>query len=504
MAARGVKTNMQRTPHSRVWIIQDGAAPHHVPKYKGLSRITGITVNFGDVTPTRVPDPDQYGRFIVVDKIRGEPGLPTTTLQSRMERVISDLLKLSRDSCEFSVQAHIGVCQNPQDFNGGWEKVHVFERAVATQYTSGELGALDQGQDATIDEEIAITAEDYYEVVPLLPAELAANELVQEVIAVAICDSKQCGICGLPSDGCQRILAVTKSAGGSPGLPAEVVYSANQGGSFGETIVSTLAANHDPSDATCVGVYFVVVSNSDDAIHYALLSDIFNGEASWTKVITGIVGAGSPNAIFSVGSAFTWMVGDGGYIYFTSDPTSGFEVQSAGAQTAQNLADIHGMNEFFLVAVGASNAVVYSQDGGSTWSSVTGPNPGVALTSVYVKDENIWFVTAADGTLWYTSNQGVSWSEKAFPGSGSGVSTHIDFATDSVGYLAHQTTATKGRILRTIDGGQSWYVLSEKTGIAIPGNDKVNVVAACGEDANLVLGGGLADDAVDGFLVKFS
>lgn len=504
MATRGVKTNMQRTPHSRVWIIQDGAAPNHSPKYKGLARLTGITVNFGDVTPVRVPDPDQYGRFIVVDKVRGEPGLPTTTLQSRMERELSDLLKLSRDSCEFSVQAHIGICKNPQDFNGGWEKVHVFERAVATQYTSGELGALDQGQDAVIDEEIAITAEDYYEVVPIRPSELAASQIVQEIVSVNICDTKQCGICGMSSNGCQRILAVTKSHGGSPGLAAEIMYSENQGGSFGETNISTLGANEDPIDAACVGVNFVVVSHEGDAIHYALLADIFNGNESWSEVTLGIEAAGSPRAIFSLGSAFTWLVGDGGYVYFSDDIASGVEVQSSGGATAQNLNDIHGADEFFLVAVGASNAVIYTADAGDTWSSVTGPAVGVALSNVFVKDQNTWFVTAANGKLFYTTNQGVTWSEKGFPGSGAGVTTAIDFATDSVGYLAHTTAAGVGRILRTIDGGNSWYVLSEITGIAIPDNDKINSLAACGEDANFVLGGGLGADATDGILVKFS
>lgn len=504
MATRGVKTNMQRTPHSRVWIIQDGAAPNHSPKYKGLARLTGITVNFGDITPVRVPDPDQYGRFIVVDKVRGEPGLPTTTLQSRMERELSDLLKLSRDSCEFSVQAHIGVCKNPQDFNGGWEKVHMFERAVATQYTSGELGALDQGQDAVIDEEIAITAEDYYEVIPIRPTEIGGAEIVQEIVSVNICDSKQCGICGLSSDGCQRILAVTKSAGGSPGLAAEVVYSANQGGEVSATNVSTLAANEDPSDSACVGVYYVVISNGGDAIHYALTADIFNGDEEWTKVTTGIVASGSPNAIFSLGTAFTWLVGDGGYIYFSDDITAGVDVQSAGGATTSILKDIHGVDEFFLAAVGNSNAVVYTADGGSTWSSVTGPAVGVNLTGIFVKDQNTWFVTAANGKLFYTTNQGVSWSEKGFPGSGAGNTTAIDFATDSVGYLAHTNAAGLGRILRSIDGGNSWYVLSEITGIAIPANDHINSLAACGEDANFVLGGGLGDNAVDGILLKFA
>lgn len=499
-----VKTNMQRTPFSRVWLIEDGPAPNHTPAYQGLSRLTAVTFPKGDITPVRIPDPDRYGNFIVVDKVRGAPALPTTTLESRMKEELSDLLLITRKDCDFSLQLHVGKCQNPQDFNGGWDKIHVFERATATQYSTGELGAFDQSQDAVINETLAITAEDYYELKKLTPSELAAAEIVQEVVAVNICDTKQCGVCGIPSNGCQRFLAVTKSHGGSPGLPAEVEYSADAGATFGSSIISTLAANHDPSGAACVGTYYVVISNENDAIHYISTASLFAGTGTWTKVTTGIVGAGSPNAIFSVGASFTWIVGDGGYIYFSDSIIDGVVVQSAGAQTVQNLADIHGINEFFLVAVGASNAVVYTTDGGATWASITGPAVGVNLTAVYVLNENVWLIGTADGKLWYTANGGVSWTEKTFSGSGTGSVQDIQFSTDTVGYMAKQTSDTKGRIYRTIDGGHTWYILSETTGISIPDNDKVNSLAACGEDPNLVVGGGIGANAVDDFMVKFA
>jgi hypothetical protein len=73
-------------------------------------------------------------------------------------------------------------------------------------------------------------------------------------------------------------------------------------------------------------------------------------------------------------------------------------------------------------------------------------------------------------------------------------------STDSVFYLAHQTSATKGRILRSFNGGYSWIVLPEKAG-SLPLNDKVNALAACTFDPNFVVGVGLADNAADGFVV---
>jgi photosystem II stability/assembly factor-like uncharacterized protein len=74
------------------------------------------------------------------------------------------------------------------------------------------------------------------------------------------------------------------------------------------------------------------------------------------------------------------------------------------------------------------------------------------------------------------------------------------FSTNSVGYLSHTSATPKGRILRTIDGGNSWKLVPEKTG-TMPGNDNINAIAYCPSDANLFVGVGLADDATDGFIV---
>jgi photosystem II stability/assembly factor-like uncharacterized protein len=119
-----------------------------------------------------------------------------------------------------------------------------------------------------------------------------------------------------------------------------------------------------------------------------------------------------------------------------------------------------------------------------------------------MKSATEWWVGTAGGVLYYTLDSGVTWTVKGFPGSGAGVVRDINFATNQVGYLAHDTAAVAGRILRTIDGGYSWYVLPEGTG-AIPANDKINSLATC-KEPNVVLGGGLADNAADGILIKGS
>jgi hypothetical protein len=501
----GLVGNILKTPQSRVFTIEDRAGPAHPPLYQSLARAQAVSWAQGDVTPIRVPDPNEYGKFIVIDEITGQQGLPGLGIQFRMTRDLSSVLKLIRKGCPLDIQVHIGACKNPQDFNKGWDKIAVLEGARATTYGTDDLGALDSNENAVVNETIPFTGLDYYEIKRIAGAEIAPTQITQEVVDVAICDSRTCGECGIASDGCQRVFAVTMSAGGSPGLTAQLVYSSDQGATIGVTTVTTLAANEDPTGLACVGTRLVAISNESLSLHYEDIVDVLNGVASFTEMSTGFVAAKGPNAIFSRNSAMTWIVGNGGYVYFSSDITSAVTVQSAGTITTQNLLAIHGFDDLNLVAVGASNAMLVTRNGGSTWTSVTGPAVGVALNAVWMRSENEWFVGTAGGELWYTRDGGTNWTLKSFPNSGSGSVRDIQFSTATVGYMAHDYTpagGVTGRILRTIDGGYSWYVLPEAPGSSMPENDKIGALGVCDEDPNLVFGGGLGANGTDGILVK--
>jgi hypothetical protein len=460
----------------------------------------GPSWDLGDRTPVREPSRGRYGGFDTVDTIKGERGLPTLPLEVRYLFTLSEWLELARIGCPFDIQVHFGKCKNPVDFNQGWDKVVVLENADMSNYSATELGALEQGEDALVMETVDLNGFDYYEIKTLTMAEFAATQIVQEIIDVAVCDSIQCGACGVPSTGCEHVFALTLTAGGSPGLAAELIYSSDGLATLGETNVSTLAANEDPSAMACVGIYLVVVSNDSDSLHYAPIADILTGTEAWVEVATGIVAAGSPNDIFSTGG-HTYICGDGGYVYHTHDVTAGVTVQDAGIASTEVLNAIHGSDADNVVAVGVNNAVIHTVNGGESWAAVTGPAVGVILNTIWMRSDTEWLIGDANGQLWYTRDSGVTWTEKTFPGSGAGMVRDIVFATPTVGYMAHDIAGPAGRILRTIDGGNSWYVLPEGTG-AIPANDFVGALAAVPECPNVVYGGGLADDGTDGFLVK--
>src|SRR5574341_460154 len=298
---------LQKTSQSRVFTIRNRAGPANAPVYQTLARAQALSWPQGDVTPIRIPDPEKYESFVIVDQIKGQQGLPTLGLQFRMSRDLSDILQLVREGCPFDVQIHVGACQNPSDFNGGWEKIIVIEGASITSYDTDELGALDADQNAVLHETVSVTGLDLYDLTSLLASEQAAAEIVQEVIDVVIYDSKTCGECGIASDGCQKVFALTLSAGGSPGLPAEIIFTEDGGGTWADTNITTLGANEDPNAMTCVGSNLVVVSEDSESLHYAPIADILDASESWTEVTTGFVATHGPLDIFSLGASFTWI-----------------------------------------------------------------------------------------------------------------------------------------------------------------------------------------------------
>lgn len=485
---------------TRVWFSEGGTGPSRPRSYYGNWKPGSPSWDQGDLTTVYEPDPDRYGKFVKVARFRGEPGDPEITITARFGRQRSVLLKAARRDCAHTLQLHIGECQNPQDFARGWDKVLMVEEASITSWGTDDLGALGPDETAPINEEVPFSGTDMYEVTRLNFQEQAATLVTREVTSVYVCDAQQCGACGAPSDGCQVVLALEGGISASPGLPPTVLVTDDGGDTWAERTVSTLAANERGDGIFCVGSNVVVISSDSESLHYTTLASLIAGTQTWTEVLTGFVATKGPVAAWSLGATETWIVGEGGYIYHTDDPTAGVTVSDAGSATTENLNDVHAYDSENIVAVGANNAVVYTENGGDTWTSVTGPAVGIALNTVWMRSPTEWFVGAANGSLYYTVDSGVNWTEKSFNGSGAGQVRDLVFPTPSVGYMAHSTAAPAGRILRTIDGGYSWYVLPEGTG-SIPTNDYVGKLAVC-VDPNIVFGGGLGGNAVDGFLVK--
>lgn len=485
---------------SRVFLIEGGPRPDHEPDFQACLVAGAIERSFGDVTDIECPDPSEYGNFITVGQIRGADERATVTLNGRYAvDVASELLRLAQKKCEVDVHIHFGADSNPSEFRT-FTKALVLENAILQDWSTDELGALESGNQNPVGESTNVSAADVWEVLPITTSQRASDITLNEIVDITIYDSSSCGSGSRDdSDGCQRVFAVAKATVGSPGTPPDLLYSLTGGSTWQTTEVDTLTSAEDPTGVAGVGGYIVVISEDADSLSYADRDD-FDGTTNptWTEVTTGVVAAGSPRAIYSV-DTLAFVAGEGGYVYSFSDPGSGLTALDEGSATSDDLADVHALSENLAVAVGANGSVVYTTDG-ETWSA-TSANPSAnGLTAVLMLSESVWLVGDDAGDLYYTTNSGSSWTAKAFPGSGSG--SVIDLAASPAGgvWLSHQTAATAGRLLRSYDGGHQWLVMPENVG-SIPANDKITALATCEKDANLCIGGGLADDAAAGIIV---
>lgn len=491
-----------QSAYSRLFVIDGGARFDRRPIYLSVARLTGVSRGYGDVTPIEVPHPNQAGKFIIIGNTRGAVERPTASIEGRFPMAsLSTLMKIASGGCTFDVHLHFGSCTDMSDFTT-FEKAIILEGAIASTYSTDDLGALASGDNALVNETVEFSAEHLYEMVPMSLTEKASNIVTNEVVDVALCDSASCGDCGDASDGCQKIFAVTLGGGGSPSTPPDVLYSRDGGISWVAYDVNSATVATNPTAIGCVDKYVVVVAdNGSVGLHYALKSDFESGAApAFSNVTAGFTAGRYGNAVSAYGSSM-FIAADGGYVYKTQDPTAGVSAMTAGEVVADDLEAIHAYSDDMVVAVGRNGAVVYTLNG-NTFSAATRPvGVGVNLNAVLALNESNWIVGASNGNLYYTTNGGKSWTAKSFPGSGSGSVTALAYATKSVLYMAHTSAAGAGRILRSLDGGNSWKLLPDTTTGTMPPNDRINALVSCYYNPNMLVAVGLGDNGTDGIVV---
>lgn len=488
---------------TRIFLQKFGARADRAVTYHNCMRPDAVEEAIGDITPIKCPHPTRAGKFIEVGSIAGERERPTTQLVGHYPADEASLLKELADlECANDAYVVIGLCEDLSVFDDD-KKTLVFDSTKITNYATDPLGALTDSDNAEVNETADLSMTKWYEVLPLKYARRADDIVTNEVIDVVICDNPGCGDCDDPSDGCEKIFALTTTAGGSPSTPADIVYSIDKGVNWFAVDIDTLGAAEAPNALACIGQYLVVVSNDSASLHYALLSEFTATPAvTWTEVTTGFVAGGEPNDIHSDGTT-AFVVGDGGYVYKTTDPTTGVTVIDAGVAVTDNLNAVHSVSDEFMVAGGDSGAIVKSENG-LTVSAVT-PRPvgaGIDINDVAIQPglEDSWWFPMSNGTLYRTVDAGISFAQATFSGSAAGVSRSIAWSTRQVGYFSHDTAVPLGRIFKTKNGGNTWK-LEPAAAAGIPANDRFTKLAACEFDANFLVAVGLADDNTDGLIV---
>lgn len=495
--------------HIRAFTQRGGPLPTSRIRYAGpdeqLMQIGDVSFPVkGGIEPIRVHDWRRRGAYRTVGRTVEAADLPTVSIEFMLKHggvswIAGDL------TCYQNFYELVGTCRNPDDFANGWSDfVTVYSYAEATDRS--RTGNTSFEDDDSSMHEVEWTLASFYDVGGLSFGEKAAIPVEREVLDLVYASTVQCGNCGVTDNGTQRWYALTKSSGaGSPGTPAEVIYTADGGLTAGNVNITGLTGTVDPTAIEIVGNYVVVLVADQDAYYYAELNTLTGVPGTWTQVTTGFVAANTPNDIYVVSPTEVYFCGDGGYIYRSTDITAGVSVISAANATSTDLVRISGIDDT-IVAVGESGVIIKSVNRGATFATATLSPTSATIRALAVLDEWRWWIGTSGGKVYYTVTGGELWTEQTF--SGSVVIDDIVFSTDEVGYIASRTSTPAARLFTTYNGGANWSssatsgnprilnfpTFSRANRIAVP-RDVDSTTAA-----NTVALGGLSGGGTDGVI----
>jgi len=479
----------------RAFVQSNGVNPASSFNYFGRLQLSGPTQSQPDPDPVYVPSSSQHNAWEIVDRVPKAQELGSADWTQKADRYLQDdWWEIRRKKCLFNVMVTIGRCTNPSDLTQWESKLLLRDVLLSGDFGfDGDMNILAGGDNAEVMLKGSFTFTAMEPIYSLRFSPKADVQIVAEVLDGIFYDSVSCGDCGPVSDGRAKSYYLTLANSGSPGLSSQIVASTDNDNTYFSVDIPTLGGLSGTRLAV-VGTKLVVISQPNNAHHYASLADINSALANWSRVSTGYVATKGPRAIWSRDAANTFIAAAGGYVYFMADPTGAVSPITDGSATTQDMNDIDGRGQI-IVAVGNSNAVLVSTDGGAGFSLVTGPVPGVALNAVQIVAPYVWWVGTANGRLFYTMDQGTTWTEKVISAN-INIIYDIKFVDQVVGYLVVGTTAGPA-VYRTLDSGFSWQNTAPSI-LALPTAERYNFAAVSGY--NKVAVGGRVSAGGDGKL----
>jgi photosystem II stability/assembly factor-like uncharacterized protein len=487
----------------RVWYIEGGVHPTRTPILLSLGKFsTDPSQKIGEAKKISAPDPNNFNRDIQVGIVPGSRDRATLAVGVRTTNQKSILIGWKNKGCRVDLFAVAGKCGNPQDFDEGGEKWVYFPDGRPSGHGYEGFGAWGLDESKETNETVDMSAEEYYEFLYMSQERQGASVTVRQVYTIDVYKGNDCEDCPEP---CDRVLATMAGASATPGTQPILLYSADGGDNWSQKTITTLYSNEEIKDGSVIGDDIVYISNTSNSMHWTDIESIYQGTNVWAETINGFVAGKGPNAMWNEDARHTWIVGDGGYIYFCQSHKIGVTVQDAGVSTTQRLNAVNAYDERTVLIVGDSNTVLFTKDGGQTWNVVVGPAVGVTLGACWMWDAKTWFVgegSGGTGKLWLTTNSGATWSQVGLPNTYVQIDK-IKFISDAEGYMSARD-AGKSYILRTITAGNSWSVLPGGKIASPVNNTSLPDLDVCSKYSNTAFACGLAAGASAGIIVKMT
>ena len=493
----------------RAFTQRGGPSPSNIVRYAGLDEQYLMVGDIarpdrGGITAINVNDPRVRGLFKRTGITIDAPDIPSNSLTFK-QFITGVPWYQFRLNCPINVYESFGPCADPSDPLNGWITLTQLSRGLATDKSYTGRTPFD-GSDETTAEIGFSWLGDVYTIGGIAIGEQAAVSVTTEVVDIVYGGSAVCSDCGPANDGTRWIYALQQTAGGSSAVNGVVKYSVDYGSTWADSAITGLAIGSLVTAIDIVGQYLVVVSKTELAYYVSQINQMTGVPGAWTKVQTGFVAAKGPNDLWVESPNAVYFVGDGGYIYKSTNILTGVTVLSAAGQTTQNLTRIHGAAGT-IVAVGAGNVILVSTNRGVTWSvpaaGVTGAHSAVAVLGPLD-----WWIGTLDttGKVWYTETAGAIWTQLVLPGAALTTVNDIVWPTNEDGWIAATRSGPTAAIFQTTFGGAVWGesntsrlpptlpVFARANRIAVP------LVSDLMVDANNIaiagLGGGFTDGVI--------
>jgi hypothetical protein len=447
--------------------------------------MTGVTDPTGSLTAVREPSSERRRKTVIVDILRGEPGLPEFTMETRLNRTMNYLFGLG--DLSFNVQCHMGESGRPDNYYSS--EIMLMWGGVFRGDLALDRTALIEGDDAPDAISVPFSAEEGPILVDLGVEFLSARTIaaVATPRAIAFLGQEYFRTDQSQEDQGENGYAVFNAIWSST---ADVYYTEDNGESWAPTSADPFAVNENISDLLLVGKkndHRIIVSrgsgdgSSPAEIAYADVTAI--GTTAWVTVNVGSVNSQYINKLFMIDYMHIYAITNDGYIYMSNNggATWTLKTSAPGVDLFDIKAIGQGQHAGVIVVVGESNLIYLSNDHGDTWDAKTGPADGSG-------DNNLAVCITPDGTIYIGNDAGElygsfdfcdEWTTLSAQGVTATAIRCIDNYGDQIIWVGLDT-ASGGRVVRSIDGGSSFRLWS----LGIPTNGGVNDIVAL--DPNLL------------------
>jgi len=470
-----------------LWLQPDGA--NTKPLNLGCHGVEDITdpSNAGEITLLYCPDEADVTKYKVSGSFVTPSTSPASTSVSTRVSKVMDALEAS--SCQGNLFIH--------KFSGGRRDLFSnYERSFALyKYQKGEttysaMASMEPDSEEKSTMATDLQAERVTRIVPIDGGRESHAAIAAITCLASLYDSRCQGTLGAAVKDGDWMLAGTEGAAAA----APQVWIKSDG-VWAQTAADPGAVDDDISaigriPLTSAITRIVATCGTTDAAAPAELSYSDDLGATWTNVIVGTTNAQYITSMCIIDQYNIWVGCEDGEIYKSDDAALTWTMQHDGTLGTDDIRAIKFVSTDFGVAVGDANLMLATYTGGTAWALITGAAGKAAdnILDFYPVTEDRWFLGYDDGEIYYTEDGGRTWAQRRFLSDSVGAVNAIEFVSDLVGYVVHDSAAPVARILRTIDGGYSFDA------ITIPANTGLADLVAFGP--NLATAGGALTGAV--------